>query len=203
MNIPQSVKDAYKEPHRKYHTTEHIESILEKIPMFVETYSMGADLIEALEIVAWYHDVVYEPGPQQPSNEQTSAWAFRKWMREIDFSLTDNPVDEFYQDLIYWTIQGTKTHNSPSSWLGAIFFDLDLADMGTDKYAENAYKIREEFSVFSDLEWLAGRIKFLTDFASRPFIFHTSLGYSLWEENARYNIASELVHLKHRGPGGA
>lgn len=189
---PQHVIDAYNEPHRKYHNLDHIESILNKIPLFEKTYELGPDQVLWLEITAWYHDVIYVPGPQQPSNEFLSAGKFKsdRWKGLI-------PLNEDYQVQEIWSaIFGTRHHKIPSNWTASMFFDLDLADMGTDSYIENSFKIREEFGEFTDLEWLAGRQKFLSDFLSRPFVYHTSLGYKLWEEKARRNMENELHFLK-------
>ena len=182
FEIPKHIYDAYKEPHRKYHNTDHIESILSKIPLFVEAYNVNEEEVELLTIIAWYHDVVYKPG---------SSW------NEADSAQT--LVDHFGYDMFsdpIQTILGTKYHTDPRSFLEAIFYDLDLADMGKDSYVENSYKIREEFGAFSDLEWLAGRQKFLDEFLSRPFIYHTSLGYSLWEAKARENMKLERAFLQ-------
>lgn len=193
---PQHVIDAYNESHRKYHNLEHIGSILSKIPLFVQEYNMGYRNNQFLEIIAWYHDVVYVPGYSENENDSSTKLtvdysnALIKLDDPINFPVSDE-VNEMCN-----TIYSTKYHRWPPSWLGAIFFDLDLADMGTDSYVENSFKIREEFGEFSDLEWLAGRQKFLSDFLSRPFIYHTSLGYKLWEEKARRNMENELHFLK-------
>lgn len=186
---PQHVIDAYKEPHRKYHNLDHIESILAKIPLFVSEYGLDSKEDSLIQLLAWYHDAFYEPGNSM--NEARSADLL--W---IDVKDHWNVMSGTDRQMIYDAVLGTKSHKLPSSWLGAIFFDLDLADMGTDSYVENSFKIREEFSEFSDLEWLAGRQKFLSDFLSRPFIYHTSLGYKLWEERARFNMMNELFFLK-------
>lgn len=196
---PQHVIDAYKEPHRKYHNLDHIQSILDKIPLFVEAYELNSEQSLWLEIIAWYHDVIYIPGPQQPSNEYLSAGKFKsdRWAGLIPLIYDNIPnYYEYVVQEIWDVIFGTRHHKSPPSFIGAIFFDLDLADMGTDSYIENSFKIREEFGEFSDLEWLAGRQKFLGDFLERPLIYHTSLGYKLWEEKARRNMENELHFLK-------
>lgn len=194
--IPQEVKDAYKEPHRVYHTTEHIESILEKIPRFVKAYGIGYRNAQLLEIIAWYHDVVYIPGNDKNESDSSAklnadyASALIKLDDPINFPVSGE-LNEMC-NIIY----ATKQHRWPPSWLGAIFFDLDLADMGTDRYYENSLKIREEFKEFSDEQWREGRIKFLEDFLSRTFIFHTSLGHNLWELQARENMRAELRYLQ-------
>lgn len=139
-------------------------------------------------MIAWYHDAIYVPGSKD--NE----WKSRNLFIDSDL------MEEWF-DTISQCIDGTSSHREPRSFLGAIFFDLDLADMGTDRYVENSYKIREEFKDFSDLEWLAGRKKFLGDFLARPFIYHTSLGYKLWEDKARLNMEKELSFLEGKYGG--
>lgn len=193
VTIPTHVIDAYNEPHRKYHNLDHIQSILDKIPLFEKAYGFGSDVRLWIELIAWYHDVVYVPGPQQPSNEFVSAGKFKSDMWKGLIPLDRD--DDFVVEEIWSAIYGTRHHKTPANWIAAIFFDLDLADMGTDSYVENSFKIREEFGQFTDLEWLTGRRKFLADFLSRPFIYHTSLGYKLWEDKARRNMELELVYL--------
>ncbi len=190
IEIPQSVKDAYNEPHRKYHNRDHIESILGKIPLFRTAYHLGEIATSKLEIIAWYHDVVYAPG--DPGNEPASGLRLEE---DVIRGLVGPWEDDSLYEMAH-TVFRTKVHTQPVSWVCAIFFDLDLADMGTGSYVENSYKIREEFKDFSDLEWLAGRKKFLNDFLSRPFIYHTSLGYKLWEDKARLNMEKELSFLE-------
>lgn len=189
---PQHVIDAYNEPHRKYHNLDHIESILNKIPLFVEAYKLNESHVLCLEILAWYHDVVYLPGWKM--NEAKSSMIYgddKKWLPVVTGG--SRIIDTIVKTGSY---EGHATHTDPPTFIAAIFFDLDLADMGTDSYVENSFKIREEFGEFSDLQWLAGRQKFLSDFLSRPFVYHTSLGYKLWEEKARRNMENELHFLK-------
>jgi predicted metal-dependent HD superfamily phosphohydrolase len=189
---PQHVIDAYNEPHRKYHNLQHIGSILSKIPLFVQEYGLSPLHSLHLEILAWYHDVVYTPG-----NKMNEAASSNVYMEDRD-SLPKVTGGSRIIDTIVKTgsYEDHASHTDPPTFIAAIFFDLDLADMGTDSYIPNSFKIREEFGEFSDLEWLAGRQKFLADFLSRPFIFHTSLGYKLWEEKARRNMENELHFLK-------
>lgn len=189
---PQHVIEAYNEPHRKYHNLDHIESILNKIPLFIEAYDLKDIHVTVLQYMTWYHDVVYVPGRSDNEIESARMYAdakgkpFGSGQRVIDTILFTGNIPA----------SNHKMHTNPPTFFSAIFFDLDLADMGTESYVENSFKIREEFGEFSDLEWLAGRQKFLSDFLSRPFIYHTSLGYKLWEERARFNMNMELSYLK-------
>lgn len=189
---PQHVIDAYNEPHRKYHNLDHIQSILDKIPLFVQEYGLSDLETLNLEILAWYHDVVYVPGDKL--NEVESSYIYIADRENLPKVTGGSRIIDTIVKTGSW--EGHSPHTNPATFIAATFFDLDLADMGTDSYVENSFKIREEFSEFSDLEWLAGRQKFLTDFLSRPFIYHTSLGYKLWEEKARRNMENELHFLK-------
>lgn len=189
IEIPQSVMDAYNEPHRKYHNREHIESILAKIPMFQDAYGFDDYRVHMLTAIAWYHDAVYVPGSDHNEEDSMELW------------FEHCPDSSILKGAIGTAILDTETHSNPYSFWSAIFMDLDLADMGTDAYVENSYKIREEFKDFSDLQWLAGRKKFLHDFLARPFIYHTSLGYKLWEDKARLNMEKELSFLEGKYGG--
>lgn len=185
--VPDSVKTAYKEPHRKYHNTSHIEFLLLWIPVFAEHYRLPEEEVKALELAAWYHDVIYDPASS--TNEEDSADLF--WVHAMK-----GDIENSYKGTIGAIIRDTETHREPSSWLSAIFLDLDLAGLGTADYAKNAFNIRAEYSHLSDFEWLVGRINFLEDFLyARRCTYHTSLGFSLWNKKATRNMSRELVAL--------
>ena len=60
----------YQEPHRHYHTLEHIAAMLHEGRRF--------PLDEEQQMAVWFHDAVYEPG--SPHNEQKSARLAAKWL---------------------------------------------------------------------------------------------------------------------------
>ena len=58
---------AYAEPHRAYHTLAHIAAVLATL----DTLRDAAQDWPALQLAAWFHDVVYDP--RRDDNEAQSA----------------------------------------------------------------------------------------------------------------------------------
>src|SRR5690606_1827939 len=101
---------------------------------------------------------------------------------------------------IYEAVLDTQTHLSPSSWISAIFMDLDLADIGTDAYWKNRDLIRKEFGDYDDDQWIEGRQKFLWAYSKpqRETLYKTSLGYAQWESQAQFNFRTELAQMENQ-----
>src|ERR1043165_7022793 len=76
---------AYSEPHRHYHTLDHIVWMLHQL--FIEVkYSTPFPEPEwkMLELATWYHDVVYDPRSEE--NESRSAEVARNSLYELGLS---------------------------------------------------------------------------------------------------------------------
>ena len=58
----------YGEPHRRYHTTKHLQQVLTMIDRLVDDHD-----IFLVRLAAWFHDAVYAIPPGQVSNEEASA----------------------------------------------------------------------------------------------------------------------------------
>lgn len=71
---------AYSEPNRYYHNLSHIKQILEVI------YEMRsqADNFLAIQIAAWFHDVIYNP--KATDNEEQSASFACNILKKINYS---------------------------------------------------------------------------------------------------------------------
>lgn len=189
--LPLNVIEAYRDETRHYHTLAHIEEILLLINELQDDdyYSLSRKDIFLLHLIAWYHDLVYIPGDRK--NEHDSGFAFVKDSEAMEALSIDD------ETLVYEAILDTKSHDEPSSWLSALFMDLDLAALGSDPdmYSYNYFLIKQEFDKFAEEEWLEGRIEFLSRLLSRTMIYHTSFG-ALWERQARDNMATELENCQ-------
>ena len=58
----------YSEPHRRYHTTEHLRQVL----IMIDELADDQDLF-LVRLAAWFHDAVYAIPPGQVTNEEASA----------------------------------------------------------------------------------------------------------------------------------
>jgi len=59
-------------------------------------------------------------------------------------------------------------------------------------YAKN---IRKEFSMFSESDYIIGRVKFLRSLLNKPEIYHTDVFIKKYEIGARVNVLDELTKL--------
>lgn len=104
----------YQEPHRTYHSLEHIQSLKRMIltgeyinmvdvdkcnAMITRSNNVTTDIIEQyknfLQLVAWFHDCYYDPYLGSPHNEQESAKIFHALTPSINF-----PKNMEYDDQI-------------------------------------------------------------------------------------------------------
>lgn len=190
--------EAYEQPHRKYHTLEHIQYILAAIAEVQERFSLSSVDVRRLHLLAWYHDSVYEIGKPRAYNEEASAAWYKRDFYDLHPEKTWAMEKE--TNLMVDAIVDTIDHNNPSSWISAIFMDLDLQGLGTPWriYRENTRKIREEFAQYNDEEFRAGRIMFLKERLERNTVFHTAWGAE-FEPKAQQNMARELYLYENEG----
>ena len=179
--------DAYNEPHRHYHTMNHVYSclnLLDGLPVTGETK-------DKLEFAIWFHDVIYDSASQ--TNEIESATLAFNWLEhsDVSYALEVKRMIELSAD--YVNAQLTNETEK-------IFHDLDLAILGSSKvtYQEYVTNIRREYEHMSDDEFAAGRSSFLTKMIEKQKIFQTDAFHDLFEETARENMRDELEQLTQK-----
>lgn len=81
----QSLKAAYSNPHRHYHTLNHIDDMLE---MLDDLLPGDDDTIRGeraiVELAVWFHDVVYDPVQGAPANELQSIERWEDFVRAAE-----------------------------------------------------------------------------------------------------------------------
>lgn len=185
------IRDRYCEAHRRYHTLNHIADMLCKYDQLLT--SMIQDSI-SFELALFFHDIVYDPSSGM--NEEDSAQLF------ID--LLHGHVDTQTQERVIHYILATKTHTCSIEEENAddlrYFLDLDMSIVGRarEDYLAYARQIRQEYCIYDDESYRAGRAKILTSFLQKP-IFLSTLFVEKFEEQARSNISFEKAHLEHTG----
>lgn len=107
LGVPEEAFKRYEEPHRFYHTWNHLEDIFQQLT------DRGLVDNEALLLAAVYHDVIYDP--KSATNEEDSEQYFIE-----NFS-----GDEMMKQEVSAIILDTKTHQ-PTTALSAIFCEIDL-----------------------------------------------------------------------------
>ena len=178
---------AYCQPHRSYHTLEHIGEML-KI-----TGKLGRGLPHPIELnlAVWYHDVVYDP--HSKTNEEDSATVAEEQLALIG-------LEPHQRDIVKQLILVTKHDAVHSSKLAEseVLLDSDLAILGASeqRYARYATDIRKEYAWVPEAEYRAGRKAVLEGFLKRPAIYRTAWLLAEGEERARANMTAELESFR-------
>lgn len=180
----------YSQPHREYHNLMHIEDVLLRI----EELEPPAEHELELALAAWFHDAVYQPG--QDDNEDRSAYAAYDALEQVG-------ADPALITEVVRLIRLTASHEPEDDDVaGSVLCDADLAILAaaSDRYAQYASAIRQEYAHVPELDFRAGRAKVLRRFLDRPAIYRTAYGRKHWEVAARANISAEIAALDQPPP---
>jgi predicted metal-dependent HD superfamily phosphohydrolase len=163
----------WREPHRRYHTEEHLAFVLEIIDAHAD---LAADA-DAVRLAAWFHDAVYDP--RAGDNEERSA------------ALS---ADEEVRRLV----RLTATHDpAPGDRNGGLLCDADLAILAApeDAYDRYARQVREEYRFVPDEPFRAGRAAVLRQLSALPELYHLVPQRHEWTARAHANLDRELAVL--------
>lgn len=181
---------AYSEPHRHYHTLQHLEECFTHLDAL---RFIAADPI-AIELALWFHDSIYDSVDPTDNEERSAKWAVQ--------ALTSLGVSTKMTQRVYDLIMITKAHTPPDGDIDAatlVDCDLGILAAASDRYHEYAGQIRQEYEHFSDLDFAEGRTKVLEGLSSKARIYRTKLMISECEDRARVNMADEIERLKALG----
>lgn len=175
---------AWSEPHRRYHSVEHLRDILAA----VEELSAVADDPDAVRLASWYHDAVYAG---RPDDEENSALRAERDLSAL--GVAPQTVDEVAR-----LVRLTVSHDpAPGDHNGEVLSDADLASLAVsvERYQHNSAAIRDEYRHIPDDVFRKGRLQVLAALLQRPAVFRTERGYRYWEATARDNMVAEMAAL--------
>lgn len=175
----------WREPHRRYHTVEHLRAVLDAVDELAEH---AADAT-AVRLAAWFHDAVYrgEPG----ADEEASAGLAAE-------TLPDAGVGAQRVAEVVRLVRLTASHDpAPGDTNGAVLCDADLAVLAgdPDEYAGYAAAVREEYAAVPDDDFRRGRAGVLRALLAQDPLYRTPTGAARWEHAARHNLTTELALL--------
>ena len=187
--VLEEMVQAYGEPHRHYHTLDHIAALMTQLDRH------GADVADrdALALAILFHDVVYDP--TRPDNEEASAaWATAR-LEGLGFPEALRAKAARY-------ILATR-HDRPPDTADAgdadleLLLDLDLSVLAASPDAYRAYAgaVRREYAFVPDGLYRPGRRRVLEGFLRRERIYLTARLRAAWEQAARANLAAEIAEL--------
>lgn len=178
---------AYRQPHRHYHTLDHIAALL----VLLESHADASNDRDALAAAILFHDVVYEPRRQD--NEVASASLAAKHLTSLGFP--DELVAKVARCILA-TRHAREAASIDDADL-ALLLDLDLSILAAPRNAYRTYalSVRREYAHVPDELYRPGRRRVLEEFLGRTRIYRTGPLRSLWEASARANLEAEIAEL--------
>ena len=187
LALLRSLLGRYAEPHRKYHTLQHLEACLKHFEAVRHTATHPAEI----ELALWFHDAVYDiPGA---GNEAQSA----DWARDV---LQAAGASTEVAARVHALVMATGHKTRPQTPDQEILLDVDLAILGAPPARFDAYEtqIRAEYASVPEATFRKGRRHILEEFLARQPIFHTPYFSSRYEAQARTNLRRSVSQLLDR-----
>ena len=174
----------YSEPHRRYHTLQHLGECFEKL----EEVRALAEHPAEIELALWFHDAIYDV--KRRDNEKKSA----DWAR-ASASAAGAAAEACTR--IHALVMTTRHKAVPSGCDAEILVDVDLAILGAapQRFEEYERQVRQEYAWVPDFLYRRERKAILKDFLARPRIFSTSRFRDHYEQQARSNLARSRERL--------
>jgi predicted metal-dependent HD superfamily phosphohydrolase len=176
--------DGYSEPHRRYHTTRHLEECFAHL----DDVRSFAERANEVELALWFHDAIYDTSRED--NEARSA----EWAR-VSVLLAGLSLEQ--AERVARLVMST-THDAVAVGTDAqLLVDIDLGILGADaaRFDEYEVQIRQEYSWVPKSFYRKGRRKLLQEFLNRERIYNTEFFYEKYETRARENLARSLSRL--------
>jgi predicted metal-dependent HD superfamily phosphohydrolase len=176
----------YREPHRGYHTLDHIADCLRQFDDVRHMVPRDADAIEA---AIWFHDVIYDP--RGSDNEGASAAYATAALGRLG-------ADELFREEVSRLIGLTRHAELPTDLAGQLMVDIDLSSLGASAtvFEQNGQNIRQEFAHVDDAAYRKARAAILRRFSARPRIYLTDAFFGRFEEAARANLRRAIGALE-------
>jgi predicted metal-dependent HD superfamily phosphohydrolase len=177
----------YSEPHRHYHTLNHIADLLAGF----DPAKALAQRPAAVELAIWFHDVIYDT--HAADNEEKSAELARQRILE-----TGGKPE--LADAVTALIMTTKTHDPALRPDAPLLVDLDLGIFGqsAERFDEYESQIRREYRWVPALIFDPKRAEILERFLARPRIYVTDHFSAKYEQPARINLQRSIRRLRGR-----
>jgi predicted metal-dependent HD superfamily phosphohydrolase len=179
-----SLMQCYSEPHRAYHTRQHLE---ECFHAFEGAHSL-AQSPGAVGIALFYHDAIYDTHAH--NNEEKSAELARQVLASVG---AGEPIQAYVTDLILVTRHAAMPETPDQK----LIVDIDLSILGApkDRFDEYERQVRREYSWVDEAIFRSVRGKILQELLARPAIYSTKTFRDRLERPARENLARSIAAL--------
>ena len=175
---------SYREPHRHYHTTQHLDECF----AWLDGARPLADRLHEVELALWFHDAVYQLRMQD--NEERSA----SWLQS---AATKAGLSGIVVERMRALILATKHNSPPPTQDAALLVDVDLAILGApiERFDEYEQQVREEYAWVPEFLFRRKRREILESFLGRPCVYSTDHFRAALESKARGNLARSIRQL--------
>lgn len=175
----------YAEPHRAYHTQQHLAECL---ALFGE-FSTLAERPAEIEIALWFHDAIYDV--HRHDNEALSAeWACT--------ALLDAGAAPDAAERVAALVLATRHSVAPATPDEQLLVDIDLAILAAApaRFAEYEAQIGVEYGHVPQPLFNEKRGEILAGFLARPVLYGTEALRIRFEAAARRNLTTAIDGLR-------
>lgn len=174
----------YAEPHRHYHTLEHLDACLRQLATARTLASHPAEV----ELALWFHDAVYQV-PASDNERQSADWARDALVRA--------GVDGAGAQRVHALVLVTCHAVAPDTPDEQLLLDVDLSILGMPPALFDRYErqVRAEYAQVPEAAWRSRRKTLLQQFLARPRIYHTGQFRDRLEAQARANLQRSIDRL--------
>ena len=183
LAVRDGVLARYAEPHRKYHTLQHLEECL----TLFEAVQHAPDRPAEVEMAIWFHDAIYELCGSSDNERASADWAHEE--------LRAAGVASEIADRVHALILITKHSGVPQTRDEQVLLDVDLSILGSApaRFAEYELQIREEYGHVPGFLFRMKRRAILKSFLDRLAIYSTPLLREQLEKQARINLTKAIA----------
>lgn len=180
-----TVEQQYSEPHRRYHTLDHIRYCLSQLD---RVRHLASDP-DAIELALWFHDIIYDPTAND--NELRSARLFK--------SLLGGYMSDERAGRVYRLIIVTEYPSEPDDGDEKLMVDIDLSSFALpwEEFMRDTHAIRSEFAHLPEERFVAGKLKFLNAMLARSRFYLSDYFHDRLEERARSNIERHIRDIEN------
>ena len=174
----------YSEPHRHYHTEQHLAECFEKVQDIISLAEHPAEV----RIGLWFHDAIYDTR-RHDSEQQSADWA-RSAARELGANAASA---QRIHDLIMFT----RHSAAPVGVDAQVLVDADLSILGAPpaRFQEYEAQVRSEYAWVPDEMFRSTRAEILKELLGRSHLYSTAYFQERYEARARRNLQHSLQYL--------
>jgi predicted metal-dependent HD superfamily phosphohydrolase len=171
----------YSEPHRAYHTLQHLDECLEALARERMHATRPAEIALAL----WFHDAIYDV--HRHDNEEQSA----EWAQD---ALLAAGADADAAGRVHALVMATCHHAQPEDADAQLLVDIDLSILGAPaaRFAEYERQIRVEYAHVPPEVFEPRRREILGRFLARDPLYLTASVRDRLEAQAHLNLRQAI-----------